>query len=76
MSRSAQDILVEAMGLSEKERLELASEMISSVDGPPDADWAEAWLRELDRRSTDGPGAASEPWPEVRRRLLARLARR
>jgi putative addiction module component (TIGR02574 family) len=41
----------DALVLPEDERLELASEIIASVDGPRDADWDAAWLAELDRRA-------------------------
>ena len=53
MSRSAEALFSEALDLSTAERLRLASELIASVDGPPDPDWDRAWLAELDRRMED-----------------------
>lgn len=44
-------ILDELLALPEDERLEIASEIIASVDGPADADWDAAWLAELERRT-------------------------
>ena len=51
MSDAARKILQDVLALPEDERLELASEIIASVDGPRDADWDAAWLAEL----TAGP---------------------
>jgi putative addiction module component (TIGR02574 family) len=75
---SAPKLLDQALALSEDERLALASELIASVDGPPDAGWDEAWQAELARREA-AAAARSEPAPEwsaVRARILAKLATR
>ncbi|MBW2526305.1 MAG: addiction module protein, partial [Deltaproteobacteria bacterium] len=50
MTNTARKLLDDVLLLPEDERLELASEIIASVDGPPDANWEQAWLAELDRR--------------------------
>lgn len=78
VSRSADALLSEALDLTVDERLKLASELIASVDGPPDPDWDTAWLAELDRRMDEARrGAEPLPeWAEVRSRILERLARR
>lgn len=71
-------VLADALELSEAERLELASELIASVDGPPDADWDREWAQELRRRVTaanDRDESGSE-WSAVRARVLDRLARK
>ena len=78
MTNTARKLLEDVLLLPEDERLELASEIIASVDGPPDADWEQAWLAELDRgvqaaREHDDP---PPEWPEVRARVLRRLAGR
>lgn len=78
MSRSADALFSEALDLSVAERLKLASELIASVDGPPDSDWDRAWLAELDRRMDD-VARRKEPlpeWAEVRASVLHRLAQR
>ena len=77
MTDAAKKLLEAASALSEDQRLELASELIASVDGPPDADWESTWLAELDRRvqaARNEREPASE-WSEVRARLLSQLGR-
>ena len=73
----ARRILEDALSLPEDQRLELASEIIASVDGPRDADWDDAWLAELDRRVAAGKvrGEAASDWSEARARILKRIAR-
>jgi RNA polymerase sigma-70 factor (ECF subfamily) len=51
MTGSARKLLDEVLALPEAERLEMASEIIASVDGPRDGDWDATWLAELDRRA-------------------------
>jgi len=50
MGQPAKELLAQALTLTEDERLDLATELIASVDGPADADWESAWLAEIDRR--------------------------
>ena len=78
MTRSARRLLQDVLALPEDERLELASEVIASVDGPPDADWEGAWLAELDRRveAANARGDVSLDWTDARARILERLGRR
>ena len=75
MSSAARKLLDEALALSEAERIELASDLIASVDGPPDADWDDAWAAELERRARAAAarGVPASEWSEVRARILARL---
>jgi len=77
MSSSARKLLQDSLALPEDERLELASEIIASVDGPRDADWEATWLAELDRRSeaAKARGEPADEWIEVRGRILKRLGR-
>ncbi len=75
MTSSARRLLEDVLALPEAERLELASEIIASVDGPRDADWEAAWLAELDRR-VEAANAREEPaadWNDARARILRRL---
>jgi putative addiction module component (TIGR02574 family) len=76
MTSSAQRLLQDVLALPEDERLEFASEIIASVDGPHDADWEEAWLAELDRRveAAKSRGEVSASWIGARARILERLA--
>jgi putative addiction module component (TIGR02574 family) len=43
----------EALRLSEEERAELAHSLVSSLDGPADADAASAWDKEILRRLSE-----------------------
>ena len=75
MTHAGKKLLEAAQALPEDERLELASELIASVDGPPDADWESAWLAELDRRlaAARDRGESPSEWSEVRARVLRQL---
>ena len=77
MTHAGKKLLEAAQALPEDERLELASELIASVDGPPDADWDSAWLSELDRRlaAARDRGESAPEWSEVRARVLRQLGR-
>ncbi|MBX3275627.1 MAG: addiction module protein [Sandaracinaceae bacterium] len=76
MTAAARSLLDEVLSLPEEDRVKLASEVLASLDGPPDADWDEAWLAELERReqAAAARGAPAPEWSEVRARILARLA--
>ena len=50
MTGSSRRLLEGARALPEDERLQLASEILACVEGPPDTDWDASWLAELDRR--------------------------
>lgn len=78
MARSSKAVFDDALALPEEDRLELASELIASVDGPPDADWEAAWTAEIDRRiaAADRTGAPAGDWTEVRARVLAQLGKK
>jgi putative addiction module component (TIGR02574 family) len=78
MTNPARRLLEDALALPEKERLELASEILASVDGPKDEDWDSAWLAELDRRvaATKSNGDVPAEWSEVRSRILGRIGQR
>jgi len=75
MTGSARKLLEDVLALPEDERLELASEIIASVDGPGDPDWESAWLTELDRRTdaAKARGETASEWTEARARILKRL---
>jgi putative addiction module component (TIGR02574 family) len=77
MTSSARKLLQDVLALPEDQRLELASEIIASVDGPCDGDWEAAWLAELDRRAdaAKARGGTASEWPDVRARILNRLGR-
>ena len=72
---SADEIRRRALELPVDERLALATELIDSVEGPEDPEWAAAWAAELDRRVGDlEQGTAKAiPWEQVRADILERL---
>ena len=73
----ASDLRAAALKLSEQERLELATELLESVEGTPDPEWQRAWIEEIDRRVAAARTTGTQPieWTEVRARLLARFSR-
>jgi putative addiction module component (TIGR02574 family) len=77
MTGPARKLLQDVLALPEAERLELASEIIASVDGQRDNDWEPAWLTELDRRAdaASSRGETASEWADVRGRILGRLGR-
>jgi hypothetical protein len=48
MSGRAQKVLGEALDRTDEERAEVALELVASVDGPWDADAADAWVAEIE----------------------------
>jgi putative addiction module component (TIGR02574 family) len=77
MTAAAQKLLRDVLALPEEERVELATEIIASLDGPPDADWEQAWTAEIDRRLEEAKtqGHNFEDWVDVRARILKQLGR-
>jgi putative addiction module component (TIGR02574 family) len=77
MSDTLRDLAQRALQLSERERLELAAELIDSVEGP-DRAWADVWATELDRRvfEADRSGERGESWETIRGAALERLAQK
>ncbi len=78
MSKTFHELAQQALALDPRERLQLASELIDSVDGTVDREWADAWSAELDRRVSEAnrTGDRGRPWSEVRADILAELAGR
>ena len=67
----------EALRLSESERAELAHSLVSSLDGPADADAEAAWDAEIRRRLDEIQAGTAEliDREELRRRIQARMSR-
>jgi hypothetical protein len=74
MASTAPDLFAAALALPEKERAELASELLASMDGPADPEWDAAWFAELERRRQSSP--AGSDWSDIRARIVDRLAGR
>ena len=68
----------DAMTLSERERAELAHDLVQSLDVPDDADAADAWDQEVVRRieQLDAGTARLIDREEFRRRMEATLSAR
>ena len=66
----------EALHLTENERAALAYDLVTSLDGPADADVAEAWDAEIQRRLAEIDAATAEliDREELRRRMRARMS--
>ena len=67
----------EALRLTESERAELAYSLVTSLDGPADADAESAWDAEILRRlaEIDSGTAALIDREELRPRMRARISR-
>lgn len=76
MGQPARDIFSAALLLPEAERLELASHLIASVEGPAEPNWEEAWIDEIGEREQQSVRDHGSPWADVRNRVLDRLIRR
>jgi putative addiction module component (TIGR02574 family) len=72
------ELLQHALQLSADDRLALATELLESVEGPEDPEWAAAWAAELDRRvrELDEGKVETISWSVVKARLEERLRSR
>ncbi len=68
-------LLSDALLLPEKERAELASQIIASLDGPPDPDADSLWAEEITRRirEFEKDPTRAEDWQVVKARLQQKL---
>ena len=76
MSNSAFDrVRSDAFELTEAERAELAHDLVSSLDGPPDRDAAQQWDVEISRRlaEVDAGTASLIDRTEFSKRMRARM---
>ncbi len=75
---NAGDLRERLLQLPAAERLALASELLDSVEGPEDPEWASAWAAEISRRvkELDSGTAKTVPWEQVRAEIQARLRSR
>ena len=74
MNAKARRILSEALTLPEKERADLAAELIESLDTARDDNVEAAWAEEIASRVQDLDAGLVKtiPWTEVRRLILGR----
>ncbi len=71
MSKAVDDVLARALSLDPKSRAELASELLASLEGPPDSDAEAAWEAEIRRRvaAIEAGTAKLEPWEALKARI-------
>jgi putative addiction module component (TIGR02574 family) len=70
-----EQLLQQALDLPAEDRLAVAKELLNSVEGREDPEWAEAWSAELKKRLHDVETGAVQtvPWADVKARVLASL---
>ena len=78
MTKATNKLLEDALKLDARERAELASELLASLDAEADEDAEAAWAAEIEERaararSGEDPGKL---WPEVLERLERDLTHR
>jgi putative addiction module component (TIGR02574 family) len=78
---AADRLLKDALGLSDRERAEIAARLLESLDADDaeDPDEVEAtWAAEIERRcdALDAGTTKTTPWDDVRRELEAKYRRR
>jgi len=75
MMQEAQELLKKALALPEKERADLASTLIESLDDTVDKNAEAAWQEEIHRRLEEvrSGKAKTTPWNDVRQKGRALL---
>jgi len=81
MATTADRVLQDAQGLSERERAEIAARLIDSLEVARDGDAAEveeAWAAEIERRcaALDAGTTGTTSWEDVRRQIKAEILRK
>ena len=76
MSPKVEELLAQAALLDERERAELASELLAGLDGPEDENAKAAWAEEIERRARLASSGESEglDWESVRDEAQRRIA--
>ena len=77
MTKPVDEVLAKAMRLDAKGRAELVTELLASLDGPPDPDAEAAWEAEIQRRvaALEAGTLELESWESVRLRIEKDLRR-
>ena len=76
MSEAVRKTFTDALSLPPRDRLELAAELLESIEGQADPEWDAAWTIEIEKRleAAEARGERGASWAEARRRILARLS--
>lgn len=74
MKTSARSILNAALRLPEPDQIELATELLAHLEGPPDEDVDAAWAAEIERRTWEIERGVVKPipWAAVKRAAVRR----
>ena len=76
MSTTAEDVLKEALQLSEGERARVAAELLASLEPDLETRDGEAWIAEVERRAQAAlAGVPGLTWEETRTRIEERIPR-
>ena len=75
MTEQSHRLLSDALLLPEKDRAELASLIIASLDGPPDPDAESFWTKEIARRiqEFEKDPSRAEDWEVVKAQIKQKL---
>jgi len=72
-----EDVLKEALQLPERERAQVAAELLASLEPDVETRDGEAWIAEVERRAHAAvAGARGLTWDETRARVEERLSRK
>ena len=76
MSSAMRKALVDALSLSPRERLELVTELLDSVEGQTDPEWDAAWNMEIAARlrAAEGRSERGGRWTDVQSRIRMRFS--
>jgi hypothetical protein len=76
MSSTAEDVLKEALQLSESERARVAAELLASLEPDIETRDGDAWIAEVERRAQAAiAGVPGLSWDETRARVEERIGR-
>jgi hypothetical protein len=76
MATTAEEVLKEALQLSEGERARVAAELLASLEPDVETRGGEAWVAEVERRARVAiAGVPGLTWDETRTRIEERVSR-
>lgn len=77
MSTTAEEVLKDALQLSERERARVAAELLASLEPDIETRDGDAWIAEVERRAQATiAGVPGLTWEETRARVEERIGRR
>ena len=78
VTKAGEKVLAEALRLDVRARAEIVTELLASLDGPPDPGAEAAWEAEIQRRvaAIEAGTVELEPWENVKRRIEGDLRKK